>query len=343
MPRVSPTVWLFDPDAMQLGDVVLERGSGIGSAFVAEVTNGHYSHALIWVGGGDFIEAMPDGTRSISFVRVPVVTRQDWRLLRVAPESQTAATKAAEVARTLAFNSYDKDGAIRSVIAPRSQPKTSHRFCSQLVAEAYEAANLPLFENGAPGSVYPNLLLQSARLNETPLPLIPANSITGSPYPPDMLDRSGAFRGTPMDEEGDIARAIFAEVSPLIDGESLPPPLNGLPIGVLNDVLSVLPYLPPETAQKIADRLLQEMDTLGYFHLLVPQIAKIWFSLEPSPWWKYRSAIWREASVRHRINSDRCLEAGKLMPHSMWLKLRAMYTMNAMAFDALLEKVGEEA
>lgn len=339
-PRAS-IIQLFDPSALQPGDVVLERGPGGGSAVVAGATNGHYSHALIWVGGGDFIEAMPDGVRSLSFARVPVVQPQNWRLLRVAPEHQVFATKAAEAARALAFNAYDKAGAIRSVMAPRFGPKPSYRFCSQLVAEAYEAAGLPLFEARAPGAVYPNILLESPRLLDTRLPLSAAQALWDAPYPPEMLDRSRAFRGSAMAEEGDIARAIFDAVVPLLQTARLPPPFTELQIGVLNDVISILPLLPPEEGRPIADRLLAEMTDRNYFGLLAPLLVQFWGDVEPSPWWRAHAALWREARDRHRLNAERCHEASRQMPHPLWMKLRAMYALNAMAFDGLLEKSGE--
>jgi hypothetical protein len=339
MPTPASGVQLFDSASLQLGDVVLERGSGVVSAAVAGATNGHYSHALMWVGGGNFIEAMPDGVRSLSVVRVPVVQRRNWRLLRVAAEHQALAASAANVARNLAFSAYDKVGAIRSVMAPRAYPKPSYRFCSQLVAEAYEAVGLPLFSVRAPGEVYPNILLESSHLHVISLPLVPAHVLFNEPYPPEMLDRSRAFRGSAMAEEGDIAREIFDAIAPLLKNALVPPPFTEMQFEVLNDVLSLLPLLPPPDGGPIADRLLEEMNTRKYFDLLVPLLARFWFDVKPSPWWKAHEDLWRETRDRHRLNAQCCLEASQRMPHPLWTKLQMMYTLHAAAFDGLLEKV----
>ena len=275
-------------------------------------------------------------------MRVPVVEQQNWQLLRVAAEHRAFAARAADVARSLAFSAYDQVGAIRSVLAPRVCPKPSYRFCSQLVAEAYEKVGLPLFKNRTPGQVFPNTLPSSPYLHTIPLPLVQTQRLWNKPYPPELLDRSRAFRGSVMAEEGDIARAIFDDIAPLLKNARLPIPYTEMQFGVLNDVLSLLPLLHPDVGNPIADRLLEKMNSLKYFDLMVPLLNCFWFDVEPSPWWRAHAKLWREARDRHRLNAKRCSEANQKMSHALWMKLVAMYTRNAMAFESLIDKAGEK-
>jgi uncharacterized protein YycO len=154
------TISLFDPDALRLGDIVLERGPGMSSAIVAAVTGGHYSHALIWV-GGDFVEAMPGGVRSLSFARVPILNPTMWLLLRPTAAYQKLAERAAVEARGMAFKQYDTEGALRTVVGRRRDPVPTKLFCSQLIAEAYRRAGLELIPERRAGAITPNLLKRS--------------------------------------------------------------------------------------------------------------------------------------------------------------------------------------
>jgi len=88
---------------MQEGDIALERGSGLGAAVTAGLTGGRYSHALIWIGGGDFIEALPTGIRVLQAMRVPISSIDNWKLLRLRDDRQNEAAQAALHARKMSF------------------------------------------------------------------------------------------------------------------------------------------------------------------------------------------------------------------------------------------------
>lgn len=338
-PAASPDVQLFDPDRLQLGDVVLERGGGLSSALVAAVTGGRFSHAMIWV-GGDFIEAMPDGVRSLSFARVPVVQPKRWALLRVAPENTGHAARAAVEARNLAFNTYDAWGAVLTTMKPRRAAKVSSRFCSQLVAEAYMNVGLPLFSDRRPPAVTPNMLHRSPRLLPVDMPLVPASVFSAAPYPAEFLDRNAAFRRSPMAVEGALARSLFATVREDVRRFVLPK-ARPTPPGNLNDLLSLLPLINPLHAAPVADRLLAEMILSDYFHLLTADLAALLQRAEPTGEWPQQAAAWRTSRDRHRLNAQAYLGHQRLMPHLLWQRLHAMHTDYDQAFEALIIKVGE--
>jgi hypothetical protein len=335
----SQTVALFDPDRLVPGDIVLERGGGVGSTVVAAATGGPFSHALIWV-GSDFVEAMPGGVRNLSFARVPVVVAANWALLRAKPEHRSTSAAAANAARNMIFESYDSAGAVMTQIGGRQDARPGARFCSQLIAEAYRRAGLDLVPDRRPEQITPNMLLRATTHDRVPLPLIDATAINGGkPYPSDFLDRSKAFRNAPMRREGEINRELFKSVEDLVALVPLPTRWRSARPASFSETLDLLPLLPVEHSIPIADRLLEAMEHTGYFHLLVPALADLW----PRVGTGHRDHIpgWVETRDRYLQNYGACSERFLAMPHQIWDRLRRMYLMNANAFDGLIEKVSE--
>lgn len=117
------SVCLFDVYNLRPGDVVLERGSGSKSRAIRTVDLGDYSHALIFLGGTDFLEAVDIGARVISYVRVPIADPSAWVVLRQ-PDAQTA-QRAAAKARNLAHKEYGTAAALRSILPFRSKEDPS--------------------------------------------------------------------------------------------------------------------------------------------------------------------------------------------------------------------------
>lgn len=335
--RPSSTVFLFDPDRMVLGDIVLERGTNAGSALIAAVTGGAFSHALIWV-GGDFIEAMPDGVRSLSFARVPVIEPSNWRLLRAKPENLEIAKNAADQARSMVFRGYDTEGAIRTVFGPRKEPVPTARFCSQLVAEAYLRAGLELLPGSRPEMIHPNMLAQTITHVQTDLPLVDSRKIVDSEYPAELLDRSVGYLQSGMRREFEVEQALFGSVQSLLVGLQLPAGYDRPPPGGVSDVLDLLPHLLPEQARAIADALLQSMIREGYLFLLVEPMADIWRRVKPETYWQSQIPAWRQTQSRHLQNAEACAFRNATMDHPLWQHLQAMYLRNANAFEGLISK-----
>lgn len=110
-PKKNPApakLYVFDSTKLLPGDIVLEMGAGIRSKAIAAAVGGDYSHALIWVGGTDFIEVVRQGTRVISFARVVVARPDSWMVLRF-PDRRIASNAALE-ARQIAHKGYNLKG-----------------------------------------------------------------------------------------------------------------------------------------------------------------------------------------------------------------------------------------
>lgn len=329
-------VWLFDSEALSLGDVVLERGPGKGGALIAKVTKGPYNHALIWV-GGDFVEAMPEGVRVLSFARVPIRNPGNWLLLRPPPQYAGIARDAALEARSMTYKEYDTPGALRTVLGPRRAPIPTKRFCSQLVAEAYLRSGLDLLPGVRPEAVTPNKLLESPSLTSVPLPLRTSDVFQHGPYPAELLDRSAAYLSSPMYQEARIGRVLFRSVEAMTNA-ALTPALRKYQPGNLGEVLKLLVHLDRGAANAIADALLIGMLQTGYLQLLVPQMASIWSRVDDDQRWKKQISGWEETRQRHLGNARFYQEQDEIMQHQLWRKLHVMHLMNAEAFAGLIEK-----
>lgn len=330
------TVQLFDPTRLFPGDIALERGGGAGSAVIAAATGGPFSHALIWV-GSDFVEAMPGGVRNLSFARVPVVVPANWALLRAKPEHRSVSATAATEARSMVFENYDSAGAVMTQIGGRQGARPGARFCSQLIAEAYHRVGLDLVPGKRPEQVTPNMLLHVTTHDRIPLPLVDAAEKNGGrPYPDELLDRSVAFQKAPMHREGEINRELFESVKDLVRVAPLPSGWTRSRPGSFSEVLDLLPLLPAEHGNPMADRLLEVAERTGYFHLLVPALAELW----PRVGAGHRDHIegWIETRNRYMQNYRALDERDRMMPHQLWVQLRTMFLVNANAFDGLIEK-----
>ena len=330
-------VWLFDPEQMVLGDIVLERGSGPSSTFVAGATLGRYSHALIWV-GTDFIEAMPGGVRTISFARVPVIERDNWSILRPRNEFARLATAAVVEARNMAFKDYDTEGALRTVIGGRNRATPSKRFCSQLIVEASLRAGVDLLPGKRPEQVTPNMLLRSPCLEKIELPLRRPEELELGPYPEKFLDRSTAYLDSSMRQQLNIDQAITKAVATRIRSLAIPRTFQGSRPGNLNELLAYIPHLPPGTGRSFATEVLELMEGYGYFDLLRPQLSSIMARVNGDARWELQVPGWVMSRDRHSGNASALVSYLMQMPHPLWSRLRSMHLEYAHGFQLLIDR-----
>jgi uncharacterized protein YycO len=136
-------LWRLDVSRLEAGDVLLERAPTATSAVIRGATRGAYSHALIWMGNTDFMEAVGDGVRAMPYARIVTSDPKRWSLLRLDSDPK-AAVAAATYARTHSFKDYNLTGAIASLLPTSRRARSITLFCSQLVAVAYEAAGIDL-------------------------------------------------------------------------------------------------------------------------------------------------------------------------------------------------------
>jgi hypothetical protein len=323
-------VALFDDEGLELGDIVLERGTGSAGKFVAGVTGGRFNHALIWV-GGDFIEAMPGGVRCLSNRRVPIFDPGNWLLLRPLPELAGLGESAAFHAREMTFKEYDTAGAVRTVLSPRTAPAPTKNFCSQLVAESYRRAGVDLLPGKRPESITPNMLPKSFLLQRVSIRLMATLN-----YPAEHYDRSASYRASGMHREGEANRTIYGAGVALLNGVALPP-MQPMP-GNLSELLALLPHLQPRIAAPVANAILKEMETTGYFDLLTPQLDEMWPRVKASPYWQEQVPGWRQTLRRHEGNAEAIKEILAAQSLPMWQALRNMHLNYATRFEAMIAR-----
>jgi hypothetical protein len=60
--------------------------------------------------------------------------------------------------------------------------------------------------------------------------------------------------------------------------------------------------------------------------------------VKPDLFWQKHIRGWDQSRQRNRQNADAMVALDNALPHPIWMKLRVMYTLNATAFDGLIEK-----
>lgn len=268
-------LWRFDPNRLRPGDVVLERGHGLFSKVIMLADCGEFSHALLWLGGTDFLEAVSDGARVISFARVLVRDPADWIVLRLREPS--VGSQAVWHARNMAHKLYDVIGAVSTKVSLRSEVNPTALFCSQLVATAYELAGVRLVEGVAPTRVTPNMLHKRSCLQiVTPIPLEELNLSDPEQAQEikDLIERDNAYATSMMQREMQISQAAFQSIRPMYAGITVP---DGYPVpcppGNLSDAIALLQVIDLSVATRISARLTETLDQQGYFNLLDEGLA----------------------------------------------------------------------
>lgn len=323
---------------MHEGDIALERGGGLGAAVTAGLTGGRYSHALIWIGGGDFIEAMPTGIRVLQAMRVPISNRDNWMLLRLRGDRKNVAAQAAKRARTMSFKEYDLEGALRSPVAPRKGEKATALFCSQLIASAYAATGIELLPGKAPSSITPNDLAKSAELEEINIPTTPPPPIAMNFFKHSGLDRSALYESSMLAKERDINVELFKNASALFEGIRWPQRRIPGSFGELQDILS---YIDRANADKIADQLLLDMRRSGYLELILGPMQEI-ISNRMVAGQSERIPSYEFARQRNLENAKACQAAHDRHSHPLWSELQNMYLRNQAGFAVLIEIAAEQ-
>ncbi|WP_316163441.1 YiiX/YebB-like N1pC/P60 family cysteine hydrolase [Bradyrhizobium sp. SZCCHNRI20481] len=340
--------WIFDPGKLQPGDVVLERGKRLRSKAIALADRGTYSHALLWLGNTDFIEAVGNGVRVISFQRVLVHHPKRWLLIRLV-EDPGKAQKAAAVARNLAHKKYDLRGALSTKMGGRKTPDPTSLFCSQLVATAYAEAGYAIAPGKIAAQVTPADIENKSGMTSIPLPLVEVERGR-------KANRDESYKGTSMEREMQVSQEAFLAVQghidtledPATDGVNFPP-------GSLYDFLEVLSRQKRGVGTESEDLLLSELSRLNYFMLSVPTVIGARAEIEsaraellaPDISDAERHQIlenlntvamsYRDTQQRYQQNGATCQRIYSYRRHQLWLKLAAMHFRNADGMSMLIE------
>jgi hypothetical protein len=308
---------------------VLERGSGLISRGIRTVEGGEYSHALIFLGNTDFLEAVGIGARVISYVRVPISDPLDWIVLRH-PDPQIA-QHAADKARNLAHKEYGTAAALRSKTPFPLRGDPTSIFCSQLVAEAFERAGETLVKGKHPSQVTPKLLHENSTLK--PLQAIPVRELIDRNIP--ALDRDVEYVDSAPAQELNASQSAFKAVESELGNlmrllEVTPRP------GSLIELFDFLMQAEAKGAQREVTPVMQSLeralDDQSYFDLFFPLARDA------------EAALWRdqEFAVSEQAGS---LERKYLARQSNELavaygKTLSRFETNAQRFQEAFEKSG---
>jgi hypothetical protein len=175
---------LVNEKALQVGDIILSAANGINSAGIRAITLSPVSHAALYVGNGQIVEAVGSGVRlrgvpefvaeeaTIVAFRHPKLDEMQARLIQKFAEKhigtkyntagivlQAPFTLQRKLCELPILPALARDACIRGIAAIQLGPVPNDQFfCSQFVLEAYKAASLPLTDSD-PRLVTPGDLL----------------------------------------------------------------------------------------------------------------------------------------------------------------------------------------
>jgi hypothetical protein len=311
-------VWIFDVAHLRAGDVVLERGSGVVSRAIRTADRGKYSHALIFLGGTDFLEAVDVGARVISYVRVAIADPSAWIVLRH-PNAETA-RRAADKARHLAHKAYGGVAAARSILPIRFKDDPSVIFCSQLVAVAYERAGANLVNGKEASQITPRLLHERSTLR--PLEFLPVRKPISGYLP--AVDRDSDYAEAATARELRILQNVFKAVQP-----------------ELNRLIKTLEVHPrPGNCTELFDLLVQA-ERGGEHHEIAPVMKALEQALEQERYFDFYPPLAREAEKAFSRDLELATSEKTSAPDRSYLARQSAEL--AAAYGELLLRLGASA
>ncbi len=134
--------------ALKSGDIIGMTTEALVSGAIRYWTFSDISHIMIYVGGGQVVEAIDEGVvkRSLDAALDDAVVGVTYRHPGIRPEQQELVRNYL-VRRSEEGRGYDTAGAVRAGLPGRrggDDPPPVDYFCSQLLFSAYQHAGLPL-------------------------------------------------------------------------------------------------------------------------------------------------------------------------------------------------------
>jgi uncharacterized protein YycO len=158
-------LYIVNSQRLEIGDVILSTTREKESKLIRMATMGAVSHAELHIGGGFLIEAVDSGVRKAHVRSFVFPGENDIRILRPRGAGSDQLEKASQIARALVYRPYSTWNAIATVFPLFHRSRDDGRFCSQVVAESYDAAGFPLTKS-RPFAVTPARLLASSQLRD---------------------------------------------------------------------------------------------------------------------------------------------------------------------------------
>lgn len=161
---LPPEKYGFDLDRLEVGDILLSLGDSRPARKIASVTDGPFSHAMLYV-GLSVIHADLDGVYSKNPQRLTVDAPEKLGVLRLRRGlSADEKGRLCDFARYWVGALYSKVDAGATVMLNKLNKSAilDKQFCSRLVAQAYSAIDIRLVRN--PDYCSPNDLLRSPEM-----------------------------------------------------------------------------------------------------------------------------------------------------------------------------------
>jgi uncharacterized protein YycO len=267
-PITDEKVYLIDAGKLLPGDILLCRDpDGAVSQTIRTMTDSRYSHAAIYVGNGEFVEAIGSGVRRFLVDRTAVRNPLNVRFLRLndGADARKAAAAAGKNAEAYLARRYWKKGALTAIFKNANRQHGGRFFCSHLVVQAYREAKVELIDGVEPHNVIPDDLMNSLKLQDVTAKVLLPPDAPHRWRPNELLD--GPTRRTLHDEEISIQQKVDERVGALFREHGLDAPANFF------DAMKVLWKLDdPEVRQRLDLPLAQILKEEGYDAL--PQLAK---------------------------------------------------------------------
>jgi len=149
------------------GDIVLTTTSDWLSGAIRVATFGDISHAMVCVADSSVIDATSEGVHARNVQRIALDASLPVHVLR--PRSELSASQLSTIETFLRGQigvEYSKGAAAQSLLGGGRAGR--RQFCSRLVAQAFEAAEIQLVDN--PNFCFPAEILRSPLLVELPNP-----------------------------------------------------------------------------------------------------------------------------------------------------------------------------
>jgi hypothetical protein len=153
----------FDILNLLPGDILLSRSDGIQADIIGEATSGHFSHAMLYV-GGTIIHADSNGVYSKNPQRLYSQNKNDLAVYRLKEKiSDENIEIICKKARSEVGKLYDLKGAISSVRNGSDRSIESRQFCSKLVGLAFDSIKISFgkpIDKLSPNDFYRSELLE---------------------------------------------------------------------------------------------------------------------------------------------------------------------------------------
>jgi len=229
------------------GDIIFStvENSSI-SRTIRTATNSGFSHAAIYRGEMNVLEAIGVGVTNYSIMRRGIHDKKHIRVQRLEPKlREKYAGNALVAAERYRGHGYWTAGAIKSVIGNKTPDVSGRMFCSYFIAQVFEDAGLRICPTKEPTNVTPQILLSSPHLYDVTEDVI-------APIPSGL---EGAFESidceqaeSPVHKLLGIERAIVKEASVVLRARDLREPKN------LDDLFAIV----------VAESLTENQDNIDF-------------------------------------------------------------------------------